>query len=189
MNLFLDTEFTGLHQHTSLISLALVAEDEQAFYAEFTDYDRGGIDTWLADNVIARTRWLAKDNPTEGHWQETKLSLYCGPRQGVIEPLKHWLGQWKHIEVWADCPAWDWILFCELFGGAFSLPQHIYYLPFDLVTLFKLKGMTPDTDPAAFAGITPQIIEQEKHNALFDARAVRTAWLKLQTNAEPHETD
>jgi len=29
---FLDTEFTGLHQGTSLISLALVAESGEEFY-------------------------------------------------------------------------------------------------------------------------------------------------------------
>ena len=39
MKLYFDTEFTGLHKNTTLISVGLIAEDGQEFYAEFTDYD------------------------------------------------------------------------------------------------------------------------------------------------------
>lgn len=38
--LFLDTEFTGLRQHTSLISIALEAKNGAEFYGESNDYDR-----------------------------------------------------------------------------------------------------------------------------------------------------
>ena len=38
--IFLDTEFTGLHKNTTLISLGLVSECGKTFYAEFTDYDQ-----------------------------------------------------------------------------------------------------------------------------------------------------
>lgn len=37
MRLFLDTEFTDLVPHNKLISIALVDEDENFFYAELTD--------------------------------------------------------------------------------------------------------------------------------------------------------
>lgn len=37
MLLFLDTEFTSLTQHTQLLSLAIVDENERVFYAEFTE--------------------------------------------------------------------------------------------------------------------------------------------------------
>ncbi len=52
MRVFFDAEFTGLHQHTTLISIGLVAEDGREFYAEFTDYDEGQVDSWLEKNVI-----------------------------------------------------------------------------------------------------------------------------------------
>lgn len=35
MKLFFDTEFTGLTQNTSLISLTIVDENDRTFYAEF----------------------------------------------------------------------------------------------------------------------------------------------------------
>lgn len=49
---FLDTEFTGLHKNTTLISIGLVSECGKTFYAEFTDYDRSQVDEWIQTNVI-----------------------------------------------------------------------------------------------------------------------------------------
>lgn len=39
MKIFFDTEFTGLQQNTSLISIGLVTEDDRSFYAELVDYN------------------------------------------------------------------------------------------------------------------------------------------------------
>ena len=50
---FFDTEFTGLHQNTTLISIGLITQDEKTFYAEFTDYDKNQVDTWIQENVIS----------------------------------------------------------------------------------------------------------------------------------------
>lgn len=56
MNLYFDTEFTGLHKDTTLISIGIVAENEKGFYAEFSDYDRSQCDDWIEDNVINNLR-------------------------------------------------------------------------------------------------------------------------------------
>lgn len=34
--IFFDTEFTGLHQNTTLISIGLVSDEGERFYAELT---------------------------------------------------------------------------------------------------------------------------------------------------------
>ena len=47
MKVFLDTEFTGLRQNTTLVSIGLVAENGDTFYAELTDYDKSQVDHWL----------------------------------------------------------------------------------------------------------------------------------------------
>jgi hypothetical protein len=49
--IFFDTEFTGLHQNTTLISIGLISECGKEFYAELTDYDVTQIDDWLKQNV------------------------------------------------------------------------------------------------------------------------------------------
>ena len=50
--IFFDTEFTGLHQNTTLISIGLISECGKTFYSEFTDYDKSQLDDWLQENVI-----------------------------------------------------------------------------------------------------------------------------------------
>lgn len=52
MELFLDTEFTGLRQNAELISLALVGADDRWFYAEFTDFDREELSDWHREYVL-----------------------------------------------------------------------------------------------------------------------------------------
>ena len=184
MNLYLDTEFTGLRQNATLISLALVAEDGREFYAEFTDHDRQQCDDWIRQNVLAHSRWLREDTaiPAPGQWREGALTLVLGNREQVRDALVDWLAQFAAIEIWADCPVWDWLLLCELFGGAFGLPKNIYYLPFDLVTLFKAKGLDPDMDRVEFAGWKlgkGKDGAQVRHNALCDARLARACHEKL----------
>jgi hypothetical protein len=47
--IFFDTEFTGLHQGTTLISLGAISECGKTFYAEFTDYAITQVDDWLKE--------------------------------------------------------------------------------------------------------------------------------------------
>ena len=52
MKIFFDTEFTGLHKDTTLISIGIVAENGKSFYAELTDYDKTQVDEWLQLHVL-----------------------------------------------------------------------------------------------------------------------------------------
>jgi hypothetical protein len=161
MQVFFDTEFTGLHQHTTLISLGMVDEDGQGFYIESSDYDRTQVDGWLRENVIAH---LTGQPPV--------MTAY-----GNIRPLvAAWLGQFDTIEMWGDCLAYDWVLFCELFGGGVGcLPSNVYYIPFDLCTLMRAKGIDPDVSRAEFAGMD----SARAHNALNDALAIKKCYERL----------
>ena len=57
MKLFFDTEFTGLRQNTTPISLGIVSEDGKKFYAEFVDYDRNQCSDWILENVIRNMKF------------------------------------------------------------------------------------------------------------------------------------
>ncbi|MEO0639564.1 MAG: hypothetical protein AAFY70_07560, partial [Bacteroidota bacterium] len=59
--LFLDSEFTGLHQQAELISLGIVSDTGSTFYAEFIDYDPESITPWLKENVIAHLQFGEKE--------------------------------------------------------------------------------------------------------------------------------
>lgn len=50
--LFFNTEFTGLHKNTTLISLGIVSDCGKRFYAEFEDYDENQCNEWIKENVL-----------------------------------------------------------------------------------------------------------------------------------------
>ncbi len=169
MRIFLDTEFTGLHAKTTLISIGLVADNGSKFYAELTDYDESQIDDWLRDNVIANLN----------HHPETYDGTYLkDDTKNVEESLRYWFSQFDEselVEIWSDCLAYDWVLFNNIFGHAFDIPKNVYYIPFDLCTLLKIKGIDPDISREEFAGMSTD----KKHNALFDAEVQKAIYDKL----------
>ena len=94
-----------------------------------------------------------------------------------IRPLLEcWLNQFEQIEFWSDCLSYDWVLFCEIWGHSFKIPKNIYYIPFDICTLFKAKGIDPDISREEYAEIEGK---SEKHNALWDANVIKLCYDKL----------
>jgi len=178
MNIFLDTEFTGLHQHTTLISIGCITETEETFYAELTDYDQSQIDDWLRENIISNLLFT-KGNITKTIFSNGSIEM-CSSSLDVVKELKKWLLKYDNIEIWSDCLSYDWVLFNELFGGAFSIPKNVYYIPFDICTLFKLKGIDPDINREEFAKYSIKLKKDiKKHNALWDAKVIKMCYEKL----------
>lgn len=176
MRVFFDSEFTGLHQHTTLISIGMVAESGECIYCEFTDYDESQVDDWLRENVMVHLWWQPDSHVLEQE-DAGEVAYVYGTSGHVAFVLQRWLEQWDHVEMWSDCLAYDWVLFCELFGGAMGIPGNVYYIPFDLASLFKLKGIDPDVSREGFAGRTGG----SKHNALWDAQVIKACYERLMT--------
>ena len=166
MKLFFDTEFTGLRQDTTLISIGVVSEDGREFYAELTDYNKSHITPWIQENVI--------DNlgNGEGYWK--------GDSEYIGKHLRKWLSQFEAIEMWADVLAYDWILFNELVAdftnGYPQLPANVHYIPMDIATVMRMKGVDPDINREEFAEMGSS---QKKHNALHDAITTKKCYQKL----------
>jgi len=59
------------------------------------------------------------------------------------------------------------------------LPPFIYYIPFDLSTLLKIKGIDPDINREDFAGKIESPIKYSKHNSLHDALIIKACVEKL----------
>ena len=185
MKLFFDTEFTGLHQNTTLISIGMITEDNYKFYAEFSDFNHSQIDDWIYTNVICKTKFIRSNQMVWNSAKQTNdLVEVYGNTTYVTNILKQWLIQLgDHIEMWSDCLAYDWVLFCELFGGGMCLPKNIYYIPFDICTMFKITNIDPDISREQFSQIENDPImigkQVEKHNALFDAIVIKKCYEKL----------
>lgn len=188
--LFLDCEFTGLQQKTTLVSIGIVSEDGREFYAELDDYDRSQVSPWIEENVLDNLNF--KGDRSVAYAEGERVS-YQEPREKIVEALRRWLSQFESVEVWGDVLAYDWILFCELFDPenqdtAERLPRNVFYIPFDISTLMRMKGIDPDISRESFSGFDRDpagiaLLEQEpkesKHNALFDARIIRACYKKL----------
>lgn len=190
MKVFFDTEFTGLHQKTTLISIGLVAESGHVFYAELPDWNKGQVTEWIQENVIAHLLTVTGDySPIYGQAipdLETgkTICLLGKERFEVVDYLKRWFTSVmesspdpdENIEMWSDCLAYDWVLFCQLFDGAMLVPSYIYYIPFDLATLFKVNRIDPDINREEFAEMR---YGGPKHNALWDARVIKACYEKV----------
>lgn len=178
MLVFFDTEFTGLHQNTTLVSIGLVSEDGRIFYAELTDYDENQIDVWLQTHVIKKLKFKDKGPYYFSTiWDNVEVK---GSSIEVAEQLRIWLSQFEEVEMWSDCLHYDWVLFINLFGSAFDIPKNVYYIPFDICTLFKVKGIDPDIQRERYAyGDIPLDVVEKKHNALWDAKVIKTCYAKL----------
>lgn len=191
MKVFFDTEFTGLHQQTTLISIGMVAENDQRFYAESWDYDKSQIDDWLQKNVI--NNLLLNDENGVVPDSLRNVDYVSGDFHYIANAIKAWFNRLEHsvygdvrniypdkhprkIEMWSDCLAYDWVLFCQLWGHAFNIPKNVYYIPFDLATLFEARGIDPDINREEFAGLDNS---EQKHNALWDAQVIKACYEKL----------
>jgi hypothetical protein len=194
--IFIDTEFSGLHQNGQLLSLALVPDEGPWFYAVFTDADTSGLSAWHQENVVPHLRLsdaqLAK--LPEGDY-------ILGTQEQILPLLLDYLAVFETAVMWADVPAYDWVLFCELFGGAFGLPKNIHYIVRDLATLLEAKGYDVDTDRFALAyqgAAAGAVVSSSdgrvgdgqaaaatvegllRHNALGDALACRACYQKIE---------
>jgi hypothetical protein len=184
MKLFFDTEFTGLHKNTTLISIGIVSEDGKTFYAEFTDYDKSQVNNWLNENVIQKLKYNDNEFPCNDitlnrDYEHLEIK---SPSDVIKKYLRLWLSQFENVEMWSDCLAYDWVLFNDIFGTAFDIPKNVYYIPFDICTLFKIKDIDPDITREEFAKeiLTKECFQAgQKHNALWDATVIKACYEKL----------
>lgn len=196
--IFFDTEFTGLHQGTTLISIGLISECGKTFYAEFTDYAITQVDEWLKENVISKLRFTDKITAAVGGWENwiTDKGKYSnalemtlankdmsefeciGQTPMIKNRLEKWLSQFEEVEMWSDCLSYDWVLFSQIWEHAFNIPKNVYYIPFDICTVFKMKAIDPDVSREKF-GCGEVYSEMPKHNALWDARVIKMCYEKL----------
>jgi hypothetical protein len=191
--LFIDLEFTGLHQATTPISLGIVSECGKTFYAEFTDYDRTQLNDWLEENIIPNT-WVAVHEPItsmgevvgDSRWADVHV---FGSSDYIKPFLEEWLSQFEKIVIWSDCLSYDWVLFCNIWGHAFSIPENIYYIAMDICTVFEMNNIDPDISREEYCEIENFTEEKNKvlyndfksvkHNALWDAFIIRECYNKL----------
>lgn len=80
--------------------------------------------------------------------------------------------------MWGDLLAWDWVLFCQIFGHAFKIPANVLYIPMDICVLILEAGLDPDISRSKLG--RPQPIKGiGGHHALWDAYVIKCCYDKL----------
>jgi len=172
MKVFFDTEFTGLHKDTTLISIGLISESGKTFYAEFTDYDGSQVDEWIQEHVINNLKFnyqgkffTVRDGNMEVHHD----------KYHIRKQLAEWFEQFDTVELVSDVCHYDMVLLIDIFGHAFKLPSNVnpacHDINQDIARYFNL------TEREAFDYSREEIvmgkIPGDKHNSLYDAKVIR----------------
>lgn len=186
MNLFFDCEFTGLHKNTTLISIGIVSEDHQTFYAEFTDYDKTQCDNWIKENVISNLL-STKPEIWEKGVADTQI---VGNKQEVVYALKKWLKRFDSVQFVSDVCHYDFVLLIDLFGSAWDLPDNVnpacYDINQEIAREFEISQkevFEADREYIVFC-LSGQGVRGEKHNALCDAVVIMRIYECIQRNIE-----
>lgn len=198
MNLYFDTEFTGLVPGTTLISLGIVSENGDKFYAEFTDYDESKVTPWIEKNVIKNLRaYLQLESPEGLAIYEPADEMldfdYClGDTNYILDNLLTWIKWHAHelkgkesqmVQFVSDVCHYDfYLLQNQVFGGAFEMPYYISPVCYDICQdINTWEFMNVKNMKLAFDISREELLFRnnlklpngQKHNALYDAEVIK----------------
>lgn len=191
MNLFIDTEFTGLeeYQQGALISIALVSQDlAWSFYAELTDtYWRQDCSLFVRDRVLPHLgdEQVARSAPL-GHSIHAAMNLAT-----TTQSLRSWFSLLYHdqprdqrgvrepLRIWSSSPPHDGFWLHKLFHT--DLPNTIEP---------ACHQVAADTLEQQRAGDDVRLrlesaVGFRKHHALDDAKVLAQVWAAQHTPQQP----
>lgn len=168
MKYFLDTEFIERPNKIDLISIGLVAEDGREYYAVHTECDCIDADEWVLKNVLEKMPEYNKGyhDLRSGGGDPSKY----GKRTvaDIREDLYFFLGQRNNVaekcEFYGYYSAYDWVVFCWIFGKMISLPKGFPMYCRDLKQMMDMYNLSAEWKSA----VCPD--PEEEHNALVDAK-------------------
>ena len=195
INIYFDTEFTGLQQDTDLISIGMITEDGKQFYAEFTDYRDYLCDLWITENVIKKMNHPQKII-------SDMMTTITGCQDEVREFLLDWLDRQRKngdekIQFVSDVCHYDFVLLIDLLSdsgcaSAINLPNYISPYCHDInqdMTKFintKTSNIGHITDYDSFNIERENFLkefniiipgdETLKHNSLYDAKVIKSIY-------------
>lgn len=158
-----DTEFIEDGKTIDLISIGIINIDtNEELYLISSDFDASKANEWVKTNVLSK---LDEHEPRYTKQAiKSKILDFCG----------------SNPEFYAYYTAYDWVVFCQIFGKMIDLPKGYPMLATDLKQEILRQGITKEQLPPD---------PTNEHNALDDARwnvlvykQLYTNKLKVQTN-------
>lgn len=186
---FFDTEFTGLRKDTTLISIGIVSDTGDRFYAELTDYDEGMCDEWIEKNVLDHLVLSGNAELEESLAADNKTTTVIGSKEDVCCELMEWLEMDANFDsdyaavFVSDVSHYDMVLLIDLLAGnAMKLPEFITPACHDINQ--DIATMLDISEKAAFDISREQLLTNrgidlpkgQKHNALYDAEVIKAIY-------------
>jgi hypothetical protein len=174
---FLDTEFKEVPGSIDFISIGIVAEDGREYYAVNKGMQTESIwkDDWLRKNVIPSLfRYGAGESPgikmpntpvsisvpVDFSDFENKVRFYGMEREQIAEGILEFVSMDASPRFYVYYAAYDWVVFCWIFGRMLDLPDKFPKYCRDLKQMLMNYNL-PKLDSAA---------DCVEHCALDDAR-------------------
>lgn len=146
MRYYFDTEFLDDGRIIDLISIGIVNEDDETYYAVSVDFDESTATDWLRKHVLNHIPRAFKRKP----------------RTQIAAEVNEFLN--GATEIWGWYPAYDWVALCQLYGPMIGRPAHFPKRPNDLKQLAESRP-----------GIILPRQAGTKHHPLEDAKWVKAA--------------
>jgi hypothetical protein len=170
--IFYDTEFLENGISIKLLSIGMVKEDGETYYAIVNDLDlmeRAWTHSWLRKNVMQHLP-LYVDYDGDLVWDRDCVDYkYVKPRHEIAEDIKYFINGTTNPELWAYYGAYDHVALCQLYGTMVSLPMGIPMFTHEL-----MQEIEKDT------GFVPVEQSEGLHNALEDAEWNKETYQRLQ---------
>jgi hypothetical protein len=206
MKFFLDTEFIEDGVTIDLISIGIVSEDGREYYAVNKECDFRRASQWVLENVLEpiglgqggfccvnlsdpstspRTKETVLASRSREQIVHEVIAFLCPNSSSLLSgiPLATTVEEeLKSVEIYAAWGAYDWVVFCQLWGQMMDLPNGMPFYYNDVISLAKFVGLSRADLPSSPAS---------EHHPLADARWVKEVYFLicqfLKENKDPSE--
>jgi hypothetical protein len=189
---YVDTEFIENGRTIDLVSIGVVCEDGRELYLQSTEFEPSNANPWVEEHVFSQLL-LCPHVQTRGersplvdrvaHEKNGQCVFYgttpgfypdCPwrTREQIKQELLSFMGQERYDfpELWGWCSSYDFVALCQVFGTMMNVPINYPHYMRDIQQVLDERGITDDLLPQP---------EGEAHNALVDARQIKTIWEML----------
>ena len=170
---FVDTEFTGEHGKTTLVSIGLVTLDNKKLKINLNDYDNSQVTGWLKKNVLSKINKKKSLNSESAYKKISKfLNNYAsGEKIHLVTS-----GKTLDITLLFDLYKYSKLKLKRKFHWLHDLPYYLNHNShLDLSTMIYFSKFR-NIDKEKFANLQ---LKSKRHDALYDALVVRACFLKL----------
>lgn len=175
MKIFYDTEFIEGYRDDrhfiDLISIGIVKEDGQEYFAYSKEYDYEEASDWVKENVI-EPLYKKADLAAVNYIDVTNFHRYSGKSiKKIAEDIKNFLPE-KDLVLYGYYSSYDHVLLSSLFGIMLDLPKNFPMYTRDLMQIIEGQELNKDQ-------ILINVPQTDEHDALEDARWNKKAYFYI----------